>query len=137
MALGRVRIVVSTDADIVAARQAGRMLAEQVGCSATDATFIATAISEVARNIVTYAGQGEVVIRPVPVDSDPQGAIEVVASDDGPGIVDVDRAMEDGYSTRGGLGQGLPGACRLMDEFQITSAVGIGTTIVMRKWRTP
>ena len=137
MPLGRIRIVVSTDGDIVVARQAGRDLAKQVGCSATDATLVATAISEVARNIVSHAGKGEVLIRAVPVGADAQGAIEVVARDEGPGIVDVERAMQDGYSTGRGLGLGLPGARRLMDEFEIVSEVGVGTTVVMRKWCTP
>ncbi len=138
MPLGRIRIVISTDGDIVVARQSGRELADQVGCSATDATLIATAISEVARNIVTHARQGEVEIRAVGANSDgpERVAIEVVARDQGPGIADVDRAMQDGYSTGRGLGLGLPGARRLMDEFEITSEVGAGTTIVMRKWRT-
>ena len=137
MLLGRIRIVVSTDGDIVVARQAGRELAKQVGCTATDATLVATAISEVARNIVSHAGKGEVLIRAVPVGANAQGAIEVVARDEGPGIVDVERAMQDGYSTGHGLGLGLPGARRLMDEFEIVSEVGIGTTVVMRKWCTP
>ena len=137
MPLGRIRIVVSTDGDIVVARQAGRDLAKQVGCSATDATLVATAISEVARNIVSHAGKGEVLIRAVPVGADAQGAIEVVARDEGPGIVDVERAMQDGYSTGHGLGLGLPGARRLMDEFEIVSEVGVGTTVVMRKWSHP
>jgi serine/threonine-protein kinase RsbT len=118
ISLGPVRVVIATDGDIVLARQSGRELAEQVGCSATDATLIATAISEVARNIVSHAGGGE------------------VASDRGPGIADLDRAMQDGYSTGRGLGLGLPGARRLMDEFEIRSEVGVGTTVVMRKWLT-
>jgi serine/threonine-protein kinase RsbT len=135
MPLGRIRIVVSTDGDIVVARQSGRELAEQIGCSATDATLVATAISEVARNIVTHAGRGEIVIRAVYGDSDGDPAIEIVARDEGPGIAEVDRAMQDGFSTGPGLGLGLPGARRLMDEFEITSEVGRGTTVVMRKRR--
>jgi serine/threonine-protein kinase RsbT len=134
ISLGPVRVVIATDGDIVLARQSGRELAEQVGCSATDATLIATAISEVARNIVSHAGGGEVVI--TATDADGHGAIEVVASDRGPGIADLDRAMQDGYSTGRGLGLGLPGARRLMDEFEIRSEVGVGTTVVMRKWLT-
>lgn len=136
--LGRIRIVISTDADIVVARQSGRELADQIGCSATDATLIATAISEVARNIVTHAGRGEVVLSPVSLDegSTDHDAIEVVAHDEGPGIADIDRAMQDGYTTGRGLGLGLPGARRLMDDFEITSEPGVGTTIVMRKRRT-
>jgi serine/threonine-protein kinase RsbT len=135
MPLGRIRIVVSTDGDIVVARQSGRELAEQIGCSATDATLVATAISEVARNIVTHAGRGEIVIRAVHGDADGSPAIEIVARDEGPGIAEVDRAMQDGFSTGPGLGLGRPGARRLMDEFEITSEVGRGTTVVMRKRR--
>ena len=134
LALDPVRVAIATDGDIVRARRSGRQLAEQLGCSATDATLIATAISEVARNIVAHAGEGEIVISVVTVQG--QDAIEVLARDDGPGIADLARAMEDGYSTGPGLGLGLPGARRLMDQFEISSEVGVGTTVVMRKWRT-
>lgn len=136
MPLGRIRIVISTDADIVVARRSGRELADQIGCSHTDATLIATAISEVARNIVTHAGRGEIIISPVDEGTGEHTAVEVVARDEGPGIPDVERAMEDGYSTGRGLGLGLPGARRLMDTFEITSEVGVGTTVVMRKRRS-
>ena len=134
MALDPVRVAIATDGDIVRARRSGRQLAEQLGCSATDATLIATAISEVARNIVAHAGEGEIVISVVTVHG--QGAIEVLARDDGPGIADLALAMDDGYSTGPGLGLGLPGARRLMDQFEISSEVGVGTTVVMRKWLT-
>jgi serine/threonine-protein kinase RsbT len=129
-----VRLVIATDADIVIARQSGRDLADKLGCSSTDATLIATAISEIARNIVSYAGGGEVEISVVN-DGDGHRGIEVVARDEGPGIEHVDRAMEDGYTTGRGLGLGLPGARRLMDEFEIESRVDRGTTVVMRKWQ--
>ena len=137
MPLGRIRIVISTDGDIVVARQSGRELAAQIGCSSTDATLIATAISEVARNILTHAGHGEVEMQAIGPETNRRGepAVEVIARDSGPGIADVDRAMQDGFTTGRGLGLGLPGARRLMDEFEITSDVGKGTTIVMRKWR--
>ena len=135
MPLGRIRIVVSTDGDIVVARQSGRELAEQIGCTGTDATLVATAISEVARNIVTHAGRGEILMRTVSGE-DGNPAIEVVARDEGPGIAEIERAMEDGFSTGPGLGLGLPGARRLMDEFEITSEVGRGTTVVMLKRRS-
>jgi serine/threonine-protein kinase RsbT len=134
LALDPVRVAIATDGDIVRARRSGRQLAEQLGCSATDATLIATAISEVARNIVAHAGEGEIVISVVTVHG--QGAIEVLARDDGPGIADLALAMDDGYSTGPGLGLGLPGARRLMDQFEISSEVGVGTTVVMRKWLT-
>jgi serine/threonine-protein kinase RsbT len=136
MPLGRIRIVISTDGDIVAARQSGRELANQIGCSATDATLVATAISEVARNIVVHAERGEVEVSTITSDANGDTGIEVVARDEGPGIRDIDRAMEDGFTTGRGLGLGLPGARRLMDDFEITSEPGEGTTIVMRKWRT-
>ena len=138
MPLGRIRIVISTDGDIVVARQSGRELAAQIGCSSTDATLIATAISDVARNILTHAGHGEVEMQAIGPETNRrrEPAVEVIARDDGPGIADVDRAMQDGFTTGRGLGLGLPGARRLMDEFDITSEVGTGTTIVMRKWRS-
>jgi serine/threonine-protein kinase RsbT len=138
VSLGRIRIVISTDGDIVVARQSGRELAAQIGCSSTDATLIATAISEVARNILTHAGHGEVEMQTIDASANRrrEPAVEVIARDNGPGIADIERAMQDGYTTGRGLGLGLPGARRLMDEFEITSEVGVGTTIVMRKWRT-
>lgn len=127
-------LVISTDGDIVVARQSGRDLADKLGCSSTDATLVATAISEIARNIVTYAGAGEVEISIVD-DGNGHEGIEVVARDEGPGIDDIDKAMEDGFTTGRGLGLGLPGARRLMDEFEISSTPGSGTTVVMRKWQ--
>jgi serine/threonine-protein kinase RsbT len=127
-----VLIPIFSDHDIVIARQRGRELAAQLNFSLTDLTLIATAISEVARNITAYAGTGE--IRLELVNSGGRRGIAVTASDDGPGIPDVDRAVLDGYSTGQGLGLGLPGSRRLMDEFEIDSRVGAGTTIVMKKW---
>jgi serine/threonine-protein kinase RsbT len=124
-------IPIASEADIVLARQQGRNLAARLGASATELTLIATAISEVARNIVSYAKQGEVVLSVV---EGIHRGIKVVARDQGPGIPDVERAMRDGYSTGGGLGLGLPGARRLMDEFSIVSEVGEGTTVSMTKW---
>jgi serine/threonine-protein kinase RsbT len=127
-----VLIPIFSDHDIVIARQRGRELAAQLNFSLTDLTLIATAISEVARNITAYAGTGE--IRLELVNSGGRRGIAVTASDDGPGIPDLDRAVLDGYSTGQGLGLGLPGSRRLMDEFEIDSRVGAGTTIVMKKW---
>ena len=127
-----VRIVIVDDADIVSARQQGRETAEKLGLSATESTLVATAISEIARNIMSHAGEGEIAIHLVAVEG--ARGIEVVARDDGPGIADIERAMQDGYSTGPGLGLGLPGARRLMDEFDVMSEVGVGTTVVMRKW---
>jgi serine/threonine-protein kinase RsbT len=127
-----VRIAIRTDADIVAARQAARQLASRLGFSRTDLTILATAMSEVARNIVRFAGAGEVVIELI---DGPRQGVQMVARDAGPGILDVDLALTDGYSTYDGLGLGLPGARRLMDEFAVASEPGRGTTVTMTKWR--
>jgi serine/threonine-protein kinase RsbT len=125
------RIPVRGDSDVVLARQAARDLAERVGFSGSDLTVIATAVSEVTRNIVRFAGSGEVMVEMI---EGPRRGIRVVARDTGPGIADVDRAMADGYSTYHGLGMGLPGARRLMDEFGLVSELGRGTTVTMSKW---
>lgn len=129
---GEVRVEIASDDDVVAARQAGRRLAEALGLSSTDLTLVATAISEVARNITAYAGSGEIVVRRVELRG--RCGIEVVARDEGPGIDDIERALQDGFTTGGGLGLGLPGARRLMDDFAISSLVGAGTTVTMTKW---
>lgn len=118
--------------DIVAARQAGHELAKQLGFSLTDVTMIATAISEIARNITSYAGRGEVRVGVQLRDG--KRALVVRAEDDGPGISDVERALEDGYSTGRGLGLGLPGARRLMDRLLVESEPGRGTVVEMWKW---
>ena len=128
-----VRVSIDCDADIVAARQKGRELASHCGFPSTDLAVVATAISELARNIVRYAVRGEVTLRLV--DNNGKRGIEVVATDDGPGIPDIELAMQDGYSTSGGLGLGLPGTRRLMDEFEITSDFGKGTTVTVRRWK--
>jgi serine/threonine-protein kinase RsbT len=125
-------VPVESDADIVTARQKGRELAAQAGFSGSDLTLIATAISEVARNIITYAERGEIALT-IAQRGGRRGLV-VVARDEGPGIADIEQAMQDGFSTGKSLGLGLPGARRLMDEFEIASAVGKGTTITMRKW---
>jgi serine/threonine-protein kinase RsbT len=126
------RIAIARDADIVAARLAGRELATEAGFKGSDLTLIATAISEVARNIVVYAGDGEISL--AVLQNEHRKGRSVVARDQGPGIPDIERAMQDGFSTGNSLGLGLPGARRLMDEFEIESHVGQGTTITMRKW---
>src|SRR5262245_15173530 len=131
---GTQRVVpIDSAVDIVTARQEGRSLAWGLGFSAAEATVLATAISEVARNIVQYAGRGEV--RLAACREGARVGVCVVACDKGPGIVDVDRALRAGYSTQKGLGLGLPGARRLMDEFEIVSEVGVGTTVTLKKWR--
>jgi serine/threonine-protein kinase RsbT len=128
----KVRIRIRADADIVLARQRARELAARLGFSGTDLTVIATAVSEVARNIVRFASDGEVVVELLEV---PTRGVRVVARDTGPGIPDIEQALGDGYSTYHGLGLGLPGARRLMDEFEVVSETGRGTTVTMTKWR--
>lgn len=128
----QVHIPIHTDGDIVAARQAARELATRLGFSRTDLTVIATAVSEVARNIVRFAGDGEIVVELL---EEPRRGVCIVARDTGPGIDDVEQALTDGYSTYHGLGLGLPGARRLMDEFAVVSETGRGTTVTMTKWR--
>ena len=125
-------IPIVTDTDIVEARRAARALATRVGFSGTDLTLIASAVSEIARNIIEYARPGEVVLS---VIHNQRGrGVQVIARDQGPGIADLALAMTDGYSTSRSLGVGLPGSRRLMDEFRVESTVGHGTTITMRKW---
>jgi RNA polymerase sigma factor (sigma-70 family) len=130
---GEVRIPIQTDADVVTARKQGRELAAQAGFSATELTIIATAISEIARNIVMFAERGEVLVSLVG-EHGRQG-VTVVARDAGPGIPDLKQALRDGYSGYGGMGLGLPGSRRLMDEFEIISEADEGTTVTMTKWR--
>jgi serine/threonine-protein kinase RsbT len=132
VASDEVRVGITTDNDIVTARQEGRRLSSELGFSNTDLTLIATAISEVARNIRLYAEQGDVQLRLLRERG--REGILVVARDKGPGILDVERAMQDGYSSGGGSGLGLPGARRLMDEFDIRSKPGKGVTVTMKKW---
>jgi serine/threonine-protein kinase RsbT len=129
---GETRVPIEHEGDIVTARQKGRELAASRGLSMTEQTLIATAISEVARNIVVYAKRGEVVL--AAVEDRGRRGVMVVARDDGPGISNPDLAMRDGYSTGQSLGMGLPGAKRLMDEFELSTAVGKGTTITMKKF---
>jgi serine/threonine-protein kinase RsbT len=127
------RIAIESDSDVVTARQRARALAAQLELSTTDQTLLATAISEVARNITTYATRGEVVLSIVH-DNGGRAGIRVVARDNGPGIDDIERALQDGYTSGGGLGLGLPGARRLVDEFDIESAPSEGTTVTLVKW---
>src|SRR5258706_9132428 len=127
------RIEIISDQDIVTARQRGRSLAQQLGFSNSNLTLIATAISELARNILLYARHGELTV--AVVENNGTRGIVVVARDEGPGIPDVARAMEIGYSTSGSLGLGLPGVKRLMDEIEIVSESGRGTTVRAMKWK--
>lgn len=122
--------------DIVTARQRGRTLALELGFNGADVTLIAAAISEVARNIVDHAKKGEITMASVNhAQNGGRRGIQIIARDEGPGIRDVAQAMQYGYSTRKGLGVGLPGAKWLMDEFDIASEIGRGTTITMKKWK--
>lgn len=123
---------VRSDLDVLKARQYGKELASSLRFSSSDRTIIATAISEIARNTVLYAKAGWMSLQLI--QQGKRRGIMVVAKDEGPGIPDLDLAMQDGYTTSHGLGIGLPGAKRLMDEFEIVSELGKGTTITMKKW---
>jgi serine/threonine-protein kinase RsbT len=126
------RVEISGADDIIAARQQGRALAAQIGFSGSEGTLIAAAIAEVARNIVEYAERGEVVFDCL--DNGKRRGLQIVAQDRGPGIADVEQALHYGHSTRHGTGAGLPAARWLMDEFEIVSRPGKGTTVTMKKW---
>ncbi len=128
---GEEHVHVRMEADILTARRTGKAMAGRLGFSDADAVLIATAISEIARNMLEYAGGGVMRFR---VLQAPRAGLEIRAEDQGPGIQDVELAMRDGYSTGGGMGLGLPGAKRLVDDFSISSKPGAGTTVVMRKW---
>lgn len=128
-----IQVPINSDQDIVAARQKGRLLAAALGFSSVDATLIATAISELARNIVTYAKFGE--IRLSVINGSARHGIRLVAQDRGPGICDIQQALRDGFSTSGSLGLGLPGVRRLVDEFEIVSEKNCGTTVTVQKWK--
>jgi serine/threonine-protein kinase RsbT len=130
------RIEIAGEDGIVAARQVARETARRLGFGMVDQSRIATAVSELARNVARYAagGRGEAVVREL--DTPDRGTgLEVVVRDEGPGIPDIALALRDGYTSGTGLGMGLPGTKRLMDEFAIDSAPGSGTTVTIRKWR--
>ena len=130
------RIAIESDNDVVTARQRARALAVTLDMTSTDQTLLATAISEVARNITTYAKRGEVLLSVVHGDDGREG-IQVIARDEGPGIENVELALQDGYTSGGGLGLGLPGARRLVDDFNIETAPGQGTTVTLVMWARP
>jgi serine/threonine-protein kinase RsbT len=125
-------VSIENEADIVTARQAGRQMAAVRGFSSTEQTLIATAISELARNIVEYASRGEIVLSLL--ERNGRRGVQVIARDQGPGIQDIELALRDGFSTARSLGMGLPGARRLMDEFDVDSSPGLGTRVTMKKW---
>jgi serine/threonine-protein kinase RsbT len=126
-------VAIKSDQDIVLARQKGRAMALELGFSSGDATLVAAAISELARNIISYAGEGEIQLN-VLRGSNATG-MRIIARDEGPGIRDITQALRDGFSTSGSLGIGLPGVRRLMDEFAIDSLPGRGTTVTVKKWK--
>lgn len=125
-------VEINTEWDIVAARQLGRNKAKRIGFGTVDQARITTAISELARNIYLYAGRGKIEI--TCISQNQAKGISIVASDEGPGIADVRKVMDDGFTTSGGLGAGMPGVKRLMDDFNITTEKGVGTTITAIKW---
>ena len=125
-------IAIRCDTDIVLARQEARAIAKELGFAGSDLTLIATALSELARNIIEYAQRGEIILSRT--RQGPRLGLTIIAKDHGPGISNLERAMQDGYSTGNGLGLGLPGTRRLMDEFHIESAPGLGTTVRVTKW---
>ena len=127
------KVPIKSERDIVVARQKGRALARDFGFSLGDATLIATAISELARNIISYAEEGVIAMNVI-YDSRREGLL-IVASDEGPGISDLKLALRDGFSTSGSLGIGLPGVRRLMDDFDIASEPGHGTIVTVTKWK--
>lgn len=126
------RVLIKADSDIVVARQKARTLAQALGFAGSAPTVIAAAVSEVARNIVDHAKEGEIILSRVQANS--RIGLQVIARDVGPGIADVDKAMQFGYSTGKGLGVGLPGVKLLMDEFDIQTSPGHGTEVTVRKW---
>ncbi len=132
MSEGPERIPIRSDLDVVAARQTGRALAARLGFSDVEQTMIATAISELARNILLYAQRGEITVDFA--QKDRSKGICIVATDAGPGIPDIEKALQEGYSSSYGLGMGLPGTRRLVDDFEIRSEPGKGTTVMARKW---
>ncbi len=126
-------VPIHVEGDVVVARRAVRDAANRMGFGITDTTRIVTAASELARNIVKYAGAGTMVIRAI--EQEARAGLELVFADRGPGIADIQQAMTEGYSTTGGLGMGMPGAKRLMDDMTVRSTLGEGTSVVVRKWR--
>lgn len=129
------KLTIDDEDSIVNARQLARTVAKDLGFGVVDQARIATAVSELARNVIRYARprHGEVLIRDVTQDQ--RSGLEIQVSDQGPGIADVTQVLKDGFTTGTGLGMGLPGTKRLMDEMSIESTVGSGTTVIIRKWR--
>jgi serine/threonine-protein kinase RsbT len=127
-----VRLSIGEQVDVAMARRAVRQLAPQGGLSDAAAHALSTAVSEIAQNMLIHATEGELVV--CVIDEPGRRGLIVIGRDDGPGIPDADRAMQDGYSTGQGLGLGLPGARRLVDDFELVADAGRGTTVTMKKW---
>jgi serine/threonine-protein kinase RsbT len=127
------RIEVESESDIVIARRVAGLIAKQLGMGLLDQTKVATATSELARNIVRYAATGNVLIEQI--EQNGRLGVRVTFTDEGPGIRDISEAMRDGFTTGNGMGLGLSGARRLMNEFEITSELGVGTTVIIKKWK--
>ena len=127
-----VRIEINSDEAVILGRQQVRAVAQQLGFSLLDQTRIVTAVSELGRNVVVHGRGGTMTVNRL--DEEGKLGIEVIFSDNGPGIPDVELAMRDGYSTAGSMGLGLHGASRLVDDFHLDSKVGVGTTVTIRKW---
>ncbi len=132
VAKNEVRVAIRSDDDILLARQQGRQLGTRLGFGPSELALIATAISELARNLLLYAKNGNIVCWPI--EKEPKKGIVIQAEDEGPGIPDVEAVLKDGVSSSGGLGLGLPGVRRMMDEFAIVSRMGYGTTVTAIKW---
>jgi serine/threonine-protein kinase RsbT len=130
-------IPIAGEDDIVVARQRAREWARPLGFGMVDQSRIATAVSELTRNVVRYAtdSRGEVCLHVLPPSERGRAGLEIVVRDEGPGIADVERAMRQGFTSGPGLGAGLPGTRRLMDEMELDSALGRGTVVTIRKWR--
>lgn len=133
MSLGKRRIAVVHEPDVTHALLEAHMAAKATGFSEVEIQMIATAVSELARNIIKYADRGEIIIDQI--EEEYRVGIEIIARDKGPGISDIEQAVSDNYSSSGTLGLGLPGVKRMMDQFEVQSIVGQGTTVLVRKWR--
>lgn len=127
-------IRLESERDIAVARNEVRNIAARLGFLPLDQTRLTTVASELARNVVKYAGRGRLITQAANGAGGERRGLRLIFEDEGPGIADVDLAMRDGYSTGGGLGKGLPGSKRLVDEFKIESARGEGTRVTVVRW---
>lgn len=125
-------VEIKNEADIIKARVRAKATAEALGFNYMDQTRIATAVSELTRNVYQYAGEGIMTLKPM--DRQGRKGIEIIVEDHGPGVEKLELALKGGHSTGGGLGMGLSGSKRLMDEFDIKTKSGEGTVVTIRKW---